>query len=68
MGLSGRTPFTAALRKPRFSICIETVAVLAYRNFLMVSADNGAAFIPISPYKGSVMRSIVTLLTGSVKR
>lgn len=28
-GLSGATPQTELLRKPRFSICMETVAVLA---------------------------------------
>ena len=50
MGLSGRTPLMALLRKPRFSICIETVAVLAYRKFLMVSADSGAAVMMFLPY------------------
>ena len=40
----------ALLRKPRFSICIETVAVLAYRKFLMVSADSGAAVKMFAPY------------------
>ena len=45
MGLSGRTPLIAVLRKPRFSICMETVAVLAYMKFLMVSADSGAVLM-----------------------
>ena len=38
------------LRKPRFSICIETVAVLAYRKFLMVSADSGAVVMTFPLY------------------
>jgi hypothetical protein len=47
--LSARTPLIAQLRKPRFSICIETVAVLAYRKFLIVSADSGAALLTAFP-------------------
>jgi hypothetical protein len=31
------------------SICIETVAVLAYRKFLIVSADSGASLGTMLP-------------------
>jgi hypothetical protein len=47
---------------------METVAVLAYRKFLMVSADNGSAVMYMSPYNGRVIRSIVSVLTRLVKR
>ena len=51
LGLSGRTPLTAVLRKPRFSICMETVAVLAYMKFLIVSAESGSVVIPFPPLR-----------------
>jgi hypothetical protein len=53
LGLTGRTPLIEVLRKPRFSICIETVAVLAYMKFLMVSADSGSLLMVLPPQHDS---------------